>query len=660
MCLHPWQHPAKHGRENGGVGMGANRQTASLLLVLLLPAVPCSAWEKTQSSGLGVLALTADGDAIIAGSGNGPGPVSAARVAAATGAEMWRTSIVDDGGANAVRIDGGGNAIVAAVRFAADRSETLVVGKLSGTTGTELWHYTLDDGAPSAIAVDGAGDVIVGGGASQAANFCVAKLSGTTGAELWRAGIVDGGSTAVAVDAAGDVIAGGSVNGAVRQGIVVKFAGATGGEVWRTTLSSSGDGSFVLALSLIGGTDVAITGVANNAGTDGDMMVAKLAGATGETLWRRDIDGTASGRDGGRGIAIDGAGDVLVAGITQNGGQPTCRVNGHGEVGDSGDFTVVKLEGTSGAEVWRRALNGSTVFDFGYFECSRDEAAAVAVTGAGDVVAVGFTSNTTTHQDFTIVKLSGADGHEIWRRLRPTLDENVATRVALDASEDVVAAGYTQLVKVRGADGADACGAGACDFCEGCTSSGDCVPTPRPPGRPPMAYGSPSSRLLIQQRSDTAADIVNWSWRPGTETNVADFSDPLTTGYALCVYDNVATGQQPRLVLRSTAPPAGTCGGVPCWKTGANSLLYRNRMPGPSELSLVHLHGGRDGAAPMTAVGRNANLGLPPTLGLTPPVVTQLWSERGECWETVHDASNVIVNRPDEFKARGSIEQFSR
>ena len=113
-------------------------------------------------------------------------------------------------------------------------------------------------------------------------------------------------------------------------------------------------------------------------------------------------------------------------------------------------------------------------------------------------------------------------------------------------------------------------------------------------------------------------------------------------------------------MLRATAPPAGTCGGVPCWKTGANSLLYRNRMPGPTELSLVHLHGGRDGAAPMTAVGRNANLGLPPTLGLTPPVVAQLWSERGECWETVHDASNVIVNRPDEFKARGSIEQFSR
>ena len=86
MCLHPWQHPAKHGRENGGVGMGASRQTASLLLVLLLPAVPCSAWEKMQSSGLGVLALTADGDAIIAGSGNGPGPVSAARVAGARNA----------------------------------------------------------------------------------------------------------------------------------------------------------------------------------------------------------------------------------------------------------------------------------------------------------------------------------------------------------------------------------------------------------------------------------------------------------------------------------------------------------------------------------------------------------------------------------------------
>ena len=50
MCLHPWQHPAKHGRENGGVGMGAIRQTASLLLVLLLPISLLVPIDKTLIS----------------------------------------------------------------------------------------------------------------------------------------------------------------------------------------------------------------------------------------------------------------------------------------------------------------------------------------------------------------------------------------------------------------------------------------------------------------------------------------------------------------------------------------------------------------------------------------------------------------------------------
>ena len=62
----------------------------------------------------------------------------------------------------------------------------------------------------------------------------------------------------------------------------------------------------------------------------------------------------------------------------------------------------------SGAWAWQRNINGNTTDPFS----NNDQALAVTVDGAGNVVTVGITQNAGTIRDFTVVKLNGADGSD--------------------------------------------------------------------------------------------------------------------------------------------------------------------------------------------------------------------------------------------------------
>jgi hypothetical protein len=100
-------------------------------------------------------------------------------------------------------------------------------------------------------------------------------------------------------------------------------------------------------------------------------------------------NGTVNGNDQALVVTVDADDNVIAAGfITSNN---TGR-----------DFTVIKFDGTSGAELWRQVINGTAN--------GGDQALAVKADVAGDVVAVGFTRNSDALDDFTVVKLSGIDG----------------------------------------------------------------------------------------------------------------------------------------------------------------------------------------------------------------------------------------------------------
>jgi len=125
------------------------------------------------------------------------------------------------------------------------------------------------------------------------------------------------------------------------------------------------------------------------------------------------------------------------------------------------DFTVAKFEAVTGANVWQRTLSGTA-------PNSGDECLALTENSAGDVLAVGYFDDAGTGIDFAVVKLSGADGTELWRRaidgtFSGQLEGDLAFAAATDTDGNVVAVGRTKnngtgvdftVAKLSGVDGA--------------------------------------------------------------------------------------------------------------------------------------------------------------------------------------------------------------
>jgi Putative Ig domain/PQQ-like domain len=269
-----------------------------------------------------------------------------------------------------------------------------------------------------------------------------------SGAWAWQAKITAGWASVVAVDGAGNVVAAGGTHNAAAgtDFTVAKFDGASGQELWRRVISGvAGSSSYAVGLAVDGAGNVAVAGNTYNAGTGSDFTVIKFDGTTGAELWRKLIaNGSAEA------VVVDAAGNVVAAGYTSH------------------NFTVVKFEGVSGAELWRKDIHGNGTD--GYY----NQANAVAVDAAGNVVAAGMTGNTETGPDFTVVKLSGMNGAEFWRQIIYGTDyylcyddyfcAEAANAVAVDAAGNVVAAGSINnltshldftVVKFDGASGVE-------------------------------------------------------------------------------------------------------------------------------------------------------------------------------------------------------------
>lgn len=214
-----------------------------------------------------------------------------------------------------------------------------------------------------------------------------------------------GTAHAIALDPAGDVIAAGSIYGAS----VVKLSRADGSRIWLSSLSSPETPSTP--------EDVAVDRSGNVFVVGYDLGVKKLSGATGIVIWNGSINLTGNAFvQYLRAVRIDNNGDAVVA----------------GEIG--GNFTVVKLSGADGTELWHYQI-GSVFHGW---------ANAVAVDSKGDVVAVGSTNN-----KFTVAKLSGLNGAEVWPHIEIGITPpnnsvfEQAKAVTFDQHGDVIVAGTT-------------------------------------------------------------------------------------------------------------------------------------------------------------------------------------------------------------------------
>lgn len=207
----------------------------------------------------------------------------------------------------------------------------------------------------------------------------------------------------IGVDASGNIVVAGhtfsvdfpvknayqSASGGNMDWFVSKLT-AAGGLVYSTYLGGGGvEGADVVAVDGAGNAYVAggggggfpLKGSLQAPAGDIDLAIVKLSAAGGlqfSTLWG------GSGNEEPGGIALDGAGNIFVAGYTRSSNFPTVNPSQATYGGDGADAIVVSLNGSGTQVLYSTYFGGNDL----------DEAQGIAVDAAGNAYIGGLTAST--------------------------------------------------------------------------------------------------------------------------------------------------------------------------------------------------------------------------------------------------------------------------
>ncbi len=407
-------------------------------------------WER-QYDALGdedipaAVAMDSGGNVLVAGrsaTGANRFDFYVAKYAAATGAILWSkrysgtSSSIRDDRATAIALDANDNvAITGYMRDAGGRHDMLTTK--FAADGTFVWQKSFA-GTPDlydrafAIAVDSAGNVIVSGGSQNGSNsdFYTLKYAAANGDVLWTnryngPGNGDDNAIAVGVDANGDVvILGTSAASGQNDILTLKCAAADGAVVWEQRHDGPGnraDTARCVAVDTSGNVVVGGTSARGNGTTATDFYTAKYS-PSGALLWEQRYAGTNDSADDLVALALDGSGNVIVAGSIR--------------ISSVGDYYTAKYAAADGALLWEKFYNGTGN--------SLDEVRALAVDSSGNVIVTGFSTGSGTSYDYYTAKYAAADGALLWeQRYNGPAGSQVdqATAVAVDANDNVIVTG---------------------------------------------------------------------------------------------------------------------------------------------------------------------------------------------------------------------------
>jgi len=151
---------------------------------------------------------------------------------------------------------------------------------------------------------------------------------------------------------------------------------------------------------------------------------------------------------------------------------------------------------------------------------------------------------------------------------------------------------------------------------------------------PAISGGAPLS--MERHWYEPARARLSWEWREGFLDKDA-FGDPLERdSFALCLYrlDSVPGGKGELAVSAG-----GFCDGRACWTETAAGFTYDGPGGTPSGVSTMRLETDADGNAAIAVTGEGANLRLLPLPIYRFPLLAQLHSSHGPCWEATYSSA---------------------
>jgi YVTN family beta-propeller protein len=185
------------------------------------------------------------------------------------------------------------------------------------------------------------------------------------------------------------------------------------------------------------------------------------------------------------------------------------------------------------------------------------------------------------------------------------------------------------------------------------TSTPTPLPAPTCGGMPVAGCRTPAvaaaSLIQLKDRAPDSRDLLVWKWSKGSATAKSDFGNPAsTTSYRLCVYD-ASGGAQP--LLDAEAPGGGVCGDKACWTDKSYGFLYNSRDLTPDGSLKLKLQQGSQSKAKILLNGKGTALAMPSPLSVMQPLIAQLMSSGGVCWEATYSAPPTR-NDATQFKDR--------
>lgn len=281
-----------------------------------------------------------------------------------------------------------------------------------------------------AMAVDSAGNIIVVGYTDTGSgdDYQVAKFKADgTGLAAWapvsyaHGGAGDDVATAVAVDASDNIIVTGNVwNGTNYDIHTIKYNGATGAVIWQHTYNNGGTDT-ATSIAVDGSGDIYVAGYAVNGVKGDDFLIIKYPSAGSTPTWVELYDDASYPNNNNRIMSISaGSGGIAVTGYTWNGADFDILTRKYGF-----DKTLVRS--------WRYSSAGSR----------DDRGVALKLDPSGNVIVTGFASNASNNTDIYTVKYNPASDTPQWTQIYDGNGNDEPKGLWVDSSGDVYVTGYT-------------------------------------------------------------------------------------------------------------------------------------------------------------------------------------------------------------------------